>query len=71
MNMKIMTYLIPRHWKYAEKQKSYVSDMKWILWMTDENDLCDEKNQMPGQYRKTVQKQKKTKEERSVGRGRF
>ena len=40
--------------------------------MTDENDLCDEKNQMPGQYHKTVmQKQKKTKEERSVGRGRF
>ena len=39
--------------------------------MTDENDLRDEKNQMPGQYHKTVQKQKKTKEERSVGRGRF
>ena len=29
--------------------------------MTDENDLRDEKNQMPGQYRKTVQKlEKKT-----------
>ena len=33
-------HLIPRHWKCAEKQKSYVSDMKW---MTDENDLWDEK----------------------------
>jgi hypothetical protein len=37
--------------------------------MTDENDLHDEK--MPGQYRKTVQKEKKTKEERSDGRERF
>ena len=29
------------------------------------------KNQMPGQYRETVQKEKKTKEERSDGRERF
>jgi hypothetical protein len=38
MNMEIW-HLIPRHWKYAEKQKSYVSDMKWMM---DENDLWDE-----------------------------
>ena len=67
MNMKIW-HPIQKHWKYAEKQKSYVSDVKW---MTDENDLYDEKNQMPGQYRKTVQKGKKTKDERTDGRGRF
>ena len=40
MNMKIMVSYMVRHWKYAEKQKSYVSDMKW---MTDENYLWDEK----------------------------
>lgn len=38
-----------------KKTKSCVSDMKW---MTDENDLSDENNQMPGQYRETSQKEK-------------
>ena len=51
-----------------KNRKLYVSDMKW---MTDENDLWDEKNKMPGQYRETVQKEKKAKEERSDGRERF
>jgi hypothetical protein len=40
--------------------------------MTDVNDLCDEKkpNARSRPY-KTVQKENKTKEERSDGRGRF